>query len=153
MNGPRHWTRAVAIGLALLFGAVFTAVFLTRVPSVGIALARLPQPLVAAAIVVLASYAAGIAALAMARAIFRRVGGMEDPVEADGGDHTAGSAGVLIIGGGIAQAGDALFDPLARELDALEWRPGGHQVRIIPAKLGEWAGAIGAAREAMLAAD
>ncbi|MGV3532092.1 MAG: ROK family protein [Chthoniobacteraceae bacterium] len=58
----------------------------------------------------------------------------------------------VIIGGGIAQAGAALFDPLAQELDALEWRPGGHQVRIIPAQLGEWAGAIGAAREAMLAA-
>ncbi|MGV3532718.1 MAG: ROK family protein [Chthoniobacteraceae bacterium] len=58
----------------------------------------------------------------------------------------------VIIGGGIAQACAALFDPLTRELDALEWRPGGHQVQIIPAQLGEWAGAIGAAREAILAA-
>jgi glucokinase len=58
----------------------------------------------------------------------------------------------VIIGGGIAQAGPALFDPLAHELDALEWRPAGHRMEIIPAQLGEWAGAIGAAREAMLAA-
>ena len=57
----------------------------------------------------------------------------------------------VLIGGGIAQAGDALFVPLATELDAIEWRPGGHTVRILPAALGEWAGAIGAAREAFLA--
>jgi len=59
----------------------------------------------------------------------------------------------VLIGGGIALAGDALFSPLAAELDAIEWRPGGHSVKILPAALGEWAGAIGAAREAMLVAD
>ncbi len=53
---------------------------------------------------------------------------------------------VIVIGGGIAQAGEALFTPLARELDRVEWRPGGHRVPIVPATLGEWAGAIGAAR-------
>ncbi|MBV9127890.1 MAG: ROK family protein [Verrucomicrobia bacterium] len=52
---------------------------------------------------------------------------------------------VVIIGGGIAKAGAALFDPLARYLDDMEWRPGGHGVRIVPAALGEWAGASGAA--------
>ncbi len=57
----------------------------------------------------------------------------------------------MIIGGGIAQAGEALFEPLARELDQIEWRPGGHRVKILPAQLGEWAGAIGAAREAIQA--
>ena len=56
----------------------------------------------------------------------------------------------IILGGGIAQAGDALFDPLREELAQVEWRPAGHAVRILPAKLGEWAGAIGAAREALL---
>jgi len=56
----------------------------------------------------------------------------------------------IIIGGGIAQAGDALFDPLREELAKIEWRPGGHSVRVIPATLGEWAGAIGAAREALI---
>jgi glucokinase len=53
---------------------------------------------------------------------------------------------VVVIGGGIAKAGDALFTPLAAELDRVEWRPGGHRVPIVPAALGEWAGALGAAR-------
>ena len=56
----------------------------------------------------------------------------------------------VIIGGGIAAAGDALFEPLRSELARIEWRPGGHAVRLIPAELGEWAGAIGAAKSAML---
>ena len=59
----------------------------------------------------------------------------------------------VIIGGGIAQAGDALFEPLHTELARIEWRPAGQAVRLLPAMLGEWAGAIGAARAAMLAAD
>ena len=53
---------------------------------------------------------------------------------------------VVVIGGGIASAGDALFEPLRTELDTLEWRPTGARVRILPAKLGPFAGAIGAAR-------
>jgi glucokinase len=57
---------------------------------------------------------------------------------------------VIVIGGGIAEAGDALFQPLRRELDQFEWRPGGARSRIVPAVLGRNAGAIGAARWAML---
>ena len=53
---------------------------------------------------------------------------------------------IVVVGGGIAQAGEALFAPLESELDRVEWRPGGHRVLIAPATLGEWAGAIGAAR-------
>lgn len=56
---------------------------------------------------------------------------------------------LFLIGGGIAQAGPALFDPLNRFLDDYEWRPGGARVRIIPAALGDYAGALGAARHAM----
>lgn len=56
---------------------------------------------------------------------------------------------VVIIGGGIARAGAALFEPLAREIDRHEWRPYGTGARIVPAQLGEFAGAIGAARNAM----
>ena len=52
---------------------------------------------------------------------------------------------VVIIGGGIAQAGAALFEPLREYLDRFEWRPMGHQVPVIAAALGEKAGAIGAA--------
>lgn len=51
----------------------------------------------------------------------------------------------VIIGGGIARAGDSLFKPLAEILDECEWRPGGHRVNIIPVQLGEWAGTSGAA--------
>ncbi len=54
----------------------------------------------------------------------------------------------VIIGGGVAQAGADLFDPLADELQQLEWRPGGQKMEILPALLGEWAGAIGAAKYA-----
>jgi len=57
---------------------------------------------------------------------------------------------IVIIGGGIAQAGAALFEPLRDILDRFEWRPMGHQVQVIPAALGEKAGAIGAAYHAIL---
>jgi glucokinase len=56
---------------------------------------------------------------------------------------------IVIVGGGIAQAGPALFDPLRKELDRFEWRPLGHTVQVIPAALGEKAGAIGAAYHAI----
>ncbi|HKG13340.1 MAG TPA: ROK family protein [Pyrinomonadaceae bacterium] len=56
---------------------------------------------------------------------------------------------VVIVGGGIARAGRALFDPLEGYLDGMEWRPGGHRVRVEPAALGDIAGALGAARNAM----
>jgi glucokinase len=55
----------------------------------------------------------------------------------------------VIIGGGIAQCGDALFAPLNEYLDHMEWRPGGQKVKVLPATLGEYAGAIGAAGNAM----
>lgn len=51
----------------------------------------------------------------------------------------------ILIGGGIATVGDRLFRPLRRKLSHLEWRPGGRRVKLLPAKLGEWAGACGAA--------
>ena len=55
----------------------------------------------------------------------------------------------IIIGGGIARANDALFEPLQLELDRVEWRPGGHQVKILPAQLGDFAGAYGSAWNAI----
>jgi glucokinase len=55
---------------------------------------------------------------------------------------------VVVIGGGIARAGAVLFEPLAAELEHMEWRPGGHRVRVVPAELGEFAGAFGAAYHA-----
>jgi predicted NBD/HSP70 family sugar kinase/uncharacterized phosphosugar-binding protein len=56
---------------------------------------------------------------------------------------------VVVVGGGIANAGDALFKPLRGFLDAVEWRPFGSGVSVVPAALGEQAGALGAARAAM----
>lgn len=51
----------------------------------------------------------------------------------------------VIIGGGIARAGPALFEPLQQFLDPIEWRPIGQCAKILPAQLGEFAGAFGAA--------
>jgi len=59
---------------------------------------------------------------------------------------------IVVIGGGIAQAGSALFEPLSEYLDRFEWRPMGARVLVRPAALGERAGAIGAAYYAMLEA-
>jgi glucokinase len=53
---------------------------------------------------------------------------------------------VVILGGGVTEAGDVIWTPLSRELDAVEWRPGGQPVPIVRAALGGWAGAYGAAR-------
>jgi len=57
---------------------------------------------------------------------------------------------VIVLGGGIALAGDTLFVPLRREMIDIEWRPYGEAVPIVPAELGDHAGAIGAARHAMV---
>ncbi len=58
----------------------------------------------------------------------------------------------VLIGGGISKAGAALFAPLEKFLEEVEWRPGGHRVQILPAQLEDWAGAFGAARFAMVQA-
>jgi glucokinase len=55
---------------------------------------------------------------------------------------------VVILGGGIARAGAALFAPLQQLLDRWEWRPTGSRVRLVPAQLGAFAGAFGAAHHA-----
>jgi glucokinase len=56
---------------------------------------------------------------------------------------------VVILGGGIIQAGAALLDPLSKFLDQFEWRPGGSRARMVRARLGGRAGAFGAAWQAM----
>ena len=55
----------------------------------------------------------------------------------------------VIVGGGIARAGEELLRPLGDFLQEMEWRPTGTKVRLVPAKLGELAGAYGAARIGM----
>jgi glucokinase len=56
----------------------------------------------------------------------------------------------IILGGGIAQAGSALLTPLKKFLDKFEWRPGSAKVGVVFAKLGDRAGAFGAAWNAFL---
>jgi glucokinase len=56
---------------------------------------------------------------------------------------------IIVIGGGIAQANDDLFEPLKEFMNKYEWRPGGHKVEIVKAVYGDMAGAIGAACFAM----
>jgi glucokinase len=55
----------------------------------------------------------------------------------------------VILGGGIVAAGARLFEPLRAEMQAVEWRPHGRAVDIVPAAAGEFAGAVGAAYHAM----
>jgi glucokinase len=60
---------------------------------------------------------------------------------------------LIVLGGGIAEADDSLFDPLREALDQFEWRPGGKRVRVVKAALGHKAGATGAAYSAKLASQ
>lgn len=52
---------------------------------------------------------------------------------------------LVILGGGITEAGDDLFTPLKQFMKLYEWRPSGSGVSIVKAKFGDLAGAIGAA--------
>jgi glucokinase len=51
----------------------------------------------------------------------------------------------IVLGGGITEAGAALFDPLEALMAKYEWRAGGNKVEIVKAHFGDIAGAIGAA--------
>lgn len=55
----------------------------------------------------------------------------------------------IVIGGGIASAGDTLFSQLKATLDVMEWRIGGQRVDLVPAQLGAQAGAYGAVFRAL----
>lgn len=56
---------------------------------------------------------------------------------------------VAVIGGGIARAGELLFEPLRKVVDEVEWKVCGHDLRLAAAELGELAGAYGAAWNAI----
>lgn len=51
---------------------------------------------------------------------------------------------VVLLGGGVANAWEEIHPALNGWLDKCEWRPGGHRVPVVQAKLGEWAGCYGA---------
>lgn len=52
---------------------------------------------------------------------------------------------LIVLGGGITEAGEDLFKPLEEFMAQYEWRAGGNKVEIVKAGFGEMAGAIGAA--------
>ena len=56
---------------------------------------------------------------------------------------------MIVLGGGITEAGEDLFKPLEKFMAQYEWRTGGNKVQIVKASLGEMAGAIGAANFAV----
>ncbi len=51
----------------------------------------------------------------------------------------------VVIGGGVAAAGDLLFEPIRAEIARRVTTTSIDQVTLVPAELGTWAGAIGAA--------
>jgi glucokinase len=61
------------------------------------------------------------------------------------GISNAVSPEAVVLGGGIAHAGEVLFTPLRRFMDIYEWRPSGGSVQILKAALSDLAGAAGAA--------
>ena len=56
----------------------------------------------------------------------------------------------VILGGGITEAGDDLFNPLESFMSMYEWRAGGNKVEIVKARFGDLSGAIGAAGFALM---
>jgi glucokinase len=52
---------------------------------------------------------------------------------------------MIILGGGITEAGNDLFQPLQEFMGQYEWRAGGNKTTIVNAGYGDLAGAVGAA--------
>ena len=52
---------------------------------------------------------------------------------------------MIILGGGITEAGRDLFEPLEKYMSVYEWRTGGNKAEIVKAQYGEFSGAVGAA--------
>lgn len=52
---------------------------------------------------------------------------------------------MIIVGGGIAEAGLDLFGPLEHFMDQYEWRAGGNRTEIVKAQYGDFSGSVGAA--------
>lgn len=51
---------------------------------------------------------------------------------------------MIILGGGITEAGNDLFEPLEEYMQNYEWRTTGNKVKIVKAEYGDLAGAVGA---------
>jgi glucokinase len=52
---------------------------------------------------------------------------------------------MIVLGGGIAECGNDLFEPLNEYMAEYEWRAGGNKVEIVKAVYSDLAGAVGAA--------
>lgn len=52
---------------------------------------------------------------------------------------------ILVLGGGVCEAGKDLFEPLENYMSQYEWRAGGNKAEIVKATCGDMAGAVGAA--------
>lgn len=52
---------------------------------------------------------------------------------------------MIILGGGITEAGEDLFNPLEKLMSKYEWRTGGNKTEIVKAQYGNLSGAVGAA--------
>ncbi len=52
---------------------------------------------------------------------------------------------MIILGGGITEAGSDLFEPLEKYMNQYEWRTGGNKTEIVKAQYGDLSGAVGAA--------
>ncbi|MDD2381566.1 MAG: ROK family protein [Mariniphaga sp.] len=52
---------------------------------------------------------------------------------------------IIVLGGGITEAGADLFNPLEEYMNIFEWRAGGYRAEIVKASLGDLSGAVGAA--------
>lgn len=52
---------------------------------------------------------------------------------------------MIILGGGITEAGEDLFKPLEKYMAKYEWRTEGNQTEIVKAQYGDLSGAVGAA--------
>jgi glucokinase len=52
---------------------------------------------------------------------------------------------MIVLGGGITEAGDDLFEPLNEYMAKYEWRTGGNKTEIVKAQYGDLSGAVGAA--------
>jgi glucokinase len=60
---------------------------------------------------------------------------------------------MIVLGGGITEAGEDLFVPLEKYMEIFEWRAGGNKTEIVKARHGDLAGAVGAACFAREAAE
>jgi glucokinase len=52
---------------------------------------------------------------------------------------------MVILGGGITEAGEKLFNPLEKYMENYEWRTAGNKTEIVKAQYGDLAGAVGVA--------